>query len=160
MSTTMSRVITDAFLLVIPKGSLLGLLNALARRADGPSAFWFPIEASLGERADGTRQANGRLEGRVEDTNLLVRRGVFYAVVSIMASAPEHNELFTDSLLLRQDLLRVAREAGGGVVLFGCGPTYERVGGQRVAIDEPVTSVDAFAEAAGIGEVAPASRRR
>jgi hypothetical protein len=160
MVVSVSSIITDAFLMVVPKASLLGLLNALARRADGPSAFWFPIEDSLRDRADGTRTANGRLEGRVEDTNLHVRRGVFYAVVSITASAPEHNEIFTDSLLVRQDLLRVVREAGGGIVLFGCGPTYERVGGQRVAISDPITAVDAFAESAGIGELAPASRRR
>lgn len=155
--------LTDAFLLVVPKASLLGLLNALARRADGPSAFWFPIEEDLEDRADGTRKANGRLEGRVEDTTLHVRRGVFYAVVSISAAAPEHNELFAQSRLIRQDLLRIAREAGGGIVLYARvpGAEYERLDrGSCLEITTPVTSVDAFAEAAGIGELPPPSRRR
>ncbi|MFO0735847.1 MAG: hypothetical protein U0270_08205 [Labilithrix sp.] len=153
----------DAFLLVVPKAALLGLLNALARRADGPSAFWFPIEEELADHADDTRRTGGRLEGRVEDTTLHVRRGVFYAVVSISAAAPEHDELFAESLLVRQDLLRVAREAGGGIVLHARvpGAEYERVDRKTIlAIDTPVTSVDAFAEAAGIGELPPPSRRR
>jgi hypothetical protein len=155
--------LSDAFFLVVPKASLLGLLNALARRADGPSAFWFPVEEALKCRADDTRIANGRLEGRVEDTTLHVRRGVFYAVVSISAAAPEHNELFADSALIRQELLRIAREAGGGIVLYARRPgaEYERVDRKAVLeIDTPVMSVDAFAEAAGMGELPPPSRRR
>lgn len=152
----------DAFLLIVPKTSLLGLLNALARRADGPSAFWFPIEDALRGHADATRRANGRLEGRVEDTNLHVRRGVFHAVVCISAAAPEHHELFAESRLVRLDLLRIAREAGGGVVLYvRGGGEFERVDRNVVlAIDTPVTSVDAFAEAAGMEELPPPSRRR
>lgn len=153
----------DGFQLIVPKASQLGLLNALARRADGPSAFWFPIEEELGQHADGTRRANGRLEGLLEDTNLIVRRGVFYCVVTLSAAAPEHVELFSKSTLVRNELLRIAREAGGGIVLFthAANAEYERLDRcERIAIDVLVTAVDAFAEAAGIEEIAPASRRR
>lgn len=154
---------SDALVLVVPKASLLALLNALARRADGPSAFWFPIEEALADHADDTRRVGGRLEGRVEDTTLYVRRGVFYALVSISAAAPEHGALFATSRLLQQDLLRIAREAGGGIVLHARGTDYERLDqGEVLSIDAPLTSVDAFAEAAGVADLPPPppSRRR
>ena len=162
--TTAVRVKQDGFSLVVPKASLPALLNALARRADGASAFWFPVEEELRSRADRTRRANGRLEGLIEDTTVHVKRGVFYGIVSLTAAAPEHDELFAESALVRLEMLRIVREAGGGIAVLTRVPNreFERLDRPdgRIVLDPSALSIDELAEALGIKELPPPSRRR
>jgi hypothetical protein len=161
---TAVRVKQDGFFLVVPKAALPSLLNALARRADGASAFWFPIEEELAARADRTRRATGRLEGLVEDTTVHVKRGVFYGIVTLTAAAPEHDELFAESALIHHEMRMIVREAGGGIAVLSRVPNreYERLDrpDSRLTLDPSSLSIDELAEAVGIKELPPPSRRR